>query len=88
MNISETIQKVKPSITLEISSQASRMRAQGQVVISLSIGEPDCPTPNCIKEAAIAAIRQRSLGYVPASGIPELKQAIQDKFKKENVDNK
>ena len=53
-------------------------------MISLSIGEPDYQTPAEIKEAAIEAIRQRNLGYVGVSGIPELKEAIQHKFKCEN----
>ncbi len=84
MKLSDNIQMIKPSITLEMSTQAAQLRAEGHMVISLNIGEPDYETPAVIKEAAIQAIRQRNLGYVNVSGVPELKEAIQTKFKRDN----
>jgi aspartate aminotransferase len=67
-----------------ISGQARDLKAQGRDIIGLSAGEPDFETPDNIKEAAIAAIRNGDTRYTNADGTPELKQAIIDKFKREN----
>jgi aspartate aminotransferase len=70
---------------LAIDSKAKQMKAEGQDVIGFGAGEPDFDTPEHIKEAAIKAIRDGFTKYTPSSGIPELRQAIADKFKRENA---
>ncbi len=82
--LSEIIGRVKPSATLAISEKAKSLKAQGIDIISLSAGEPDFDTPESIKQAAILAIHQGKTKYTPVSGIPELKQAISNKFKQDN----
>ncbi|ARB92862.1 pyridoxal phosphate-dependent aminotransferase [Legionella longbeachae] len=78
------VQKVKPSPTLAVAAKAIQMRAQGHDVINLGTGEPDFDTPDYIKEAAILAIQQGYTKYTAVDGIPELKEAIKNKFKKDN----
>ncbi|KTD11926.1 aspartate aminotransferase [Legionella gratiana] len=78
------VQKVKPSPTLAVAAKATQMRAQGHDVINLGTGEPDFDTPNYIKDAAILAIQQGHTKYTAVDGIPELKEAIKNKFKKDN----
>jgi aspartate aminotransferase len=82
--LSETIQRVQPSATMVITQRARELKERGENVISLSVGEPDFDTPDHIKEAAIAAIRRGETKYTAVDGIPELKQAIVDKFRREN----
>src|SRR3984885_5500542 len=75
---------VKPSPTLAITKLALELKAAGKDVIGLAAGEPDFDTPDSIKEAAIAAIRAGKTKYTAVDGTVELKQAIADKFKREN----
>ena len=82
--LSDALSRVKPSATLVMTQKARDLKAQGRDVISLSVGEPDFDTPDNVKEAAIAAIRKGETKYPPVSGIPELRQAIARKFKREN----
>jgi aspartate aminotransferase len=82
--ISRRAASLAPSLTLAIDSKAKQMKAEGQDVIGFGAGEPDFDTPEHIKEAAIKAIRDGFTKYTPSSGIPELRQAIADKFKNEN----
>lgn len=82
--LAKRVQKVKPSPTLAVAAKATQMRAQGHDVINLGTGEPDFDTPNYIKEAAIAAINKGYTKYTAVDGIPELKEAIKNKFKNEN----
>ena len=82
--LSNRIQKVKPSATLTISAKAMELRANGIDVISLSAGEPDFDTPEHIKEAAIEAINNGQTKYTPVDGTPDLKDAIINKFQKDN----
>ena len=82
--LSERIQAIKPSATLAVSQKARELRAAGKDVISLSAGEPDFPTPEHIKEAAIAAINANHSHYTNVDGIIELKQAVVDKLQREN----
>jgi aspartate aminotransferase len=82
--ISDALNRIQPSATLAISSKALAMQAEGKNVIGLAAGEPDFETPDNIKEAAIAAIRSGKTRYTAVDGIPELKRAICDKFKREN----
>jgi aspartate aminotransferase len=81
---SDALSRVKPSATIVITQKARDLRAQGRDVISLSVGEPDFDTPENIKEAAIAAIRRGETKYPPVAGIPQLREAIAKKFKREN----
>jgi len=73
-----------PSLTLSIDSKAKAMKAEGIDVCGFGAGEPDIDTPEHIKAAAQAAIEAGFTKYTPSSGIPELRQAIADKFKADN----
>jgi aspartate aminotransferase len=82
--LSDALARVKPSPTIAVSSKARELKAAGKDVISLGAGEPDFDTPDNIKEAAIKAIRDGKTKYTNVDGIPELKDAICKKFKREN----
>src|SRR5436190_1128258 len=82
--ISRRAAALSPSLTLAIDSKAKQMKAEGQDVVGFGAGEPDFDTPQHIKDAAIKALNEGFTKYTPASGIPELRQAIVDKFKREN----
>lgn len=86
MNIlpAKRIQQVKASPTLVVAEKAAQMRAKGLDIIGLGTGEPDFDTPQHIKNAAIVAIDAGFTKYTAVDGIPELKQAIRDKFQREN----
>lgn len=84
ITLAKRVQQVKPSPTLAVAAKATQMRTQGHDVINLGTGEPDFDTPNYIKEAAINAIKQGFTKYTAVDGIPELKEAIKNKFKKDN----
>ena len=74
--LSQTAQAVRASTTLAIDALFKQMKADGIDVIGFGAGEPDFNTPDNIKEAGIAAIRDNFTRYTPASGIIELRQAI------------
>lgn len=78
------LKQVKPSPTLAVAAKAAQMSAQGLDIINLGTGEPDFDTPMNIKKAAIAAIEAGYTKYTAVDGTPELKQAVVDKFKREN----
>src|SRR5512145_869341 len=82
--ISRRAASLAPSLTLAIDSKAKQMRAEGLDVVGFGAGEPDFDTPQHIKDAAIKALNEGFTKYTPSSGIPELRQAIADKFKREN----
>ena len=82
--ISQRAASLSPSLTLAIDSKAKQMKADGQDVVGFGAGEPDFDTPQHIKDAAVKALNEGFTKYTPASGIPELRQAIADKFKREN----
>src|SRR5690554_2505179 len=82
--LADTLARVKPSATLAVTAKARELKARGIDVIGLGAGEPDFDTPDNIKEAAIAAIRRGETKYTNVDGTPELKQAIIDKFRREN----
>jgi aspartate aminotransferase len=82
--ISEALKRVAPSATLAVSQKARELKAAGVDVIGLGAGEPDMPTPEHICNAAKKAIDEGKTRYTPVDGIPELKQAICDKFKRDN----
>jgi len=75
---------IKESITLAVTAKASQMMAAGIDVVSMSAGEPDFDTPQHIKDAAIKAIQEGFTKYTPVAGIPELRKAVVEKFRKEN----
>ena len=81
---SQALSRVKPSATLAISAKARALKAAGRDCIALSAGEPDFDTPDNIKQAAIRAIEAGKTKYTDVDGIPELKDAIVAKFKREN----
>jgi aspartate aminotransferase len=82
--IAESLQRIKPSPTISIANKALELKAAGRDVIGLAAGEPDFDTPENIKEAAIAAMRRGETKYTAVDGIPQLKDAIARKFKREN----
>ena len=84
IKLSSRVQRVKPSPTLAVTALAARLRSEGKDVIGLGAGEPDFDTPEAIKQAAIDAINAGKTKYTPVDGTPELKQAIIDKFKRDN----
>jgi aspartate aminotransferase len=82
--VSRRAQRVKPSPTLAVTSLANRLKAEGKDIISLGAGEPDFDTPKHIAQAGIDAIRSGFTRYTNVDGIPELKDAIIQKFKRDN----
>ncbi|MEM1072895.1 MAG: pyridoxal phosphate-dependent aminotransferase [Pseudomonadota bacterium] len=82
--LSTTLARVKPSPTIAVTTKAGEMKAAGHNVIGLGAGEPDFDTPQNIKDAGIAAIASGKTKYTPVDGIPELKQAICNKFLRDN----
>ncbi|WP_396633626.1 pyridoxal phosphate-dependent aminotransferase [Maribacter sp. R86514] len=82
--LSDRINSVTPSATLEMAAKARELRAQGKDIIGLSLGEPDFNTPDYIKDAAIQAVNDDYNSYTPVDGYVELKKAIITKFKRDN----
>ena len=82
--ISQRAASLSPSLTLAIDSKAKAMKAAGEDVVGFGAGEPDFDTPQHIKDACAKALAAGFTKYTPASGIPELREAIADKFKREN----
>lgn len=83
-HLSERIKSMPTSATLAMAAKARELKQQGVDVIGLSLGEPDFDTPDFIKEAAIQAINDNYSSYTPVDGYLELKQAICNKFKRDN----
>ncbi|UCD12766.1 MAG: aminotransferase class I/II-fold pyridoxal phosphate-dependent enzyme, partial [Nitrospinaceae bacterium] len=84
MKLSDRIHSVQPSMTLAISTLAQEMKARGEDIIGFGAGEPDFPTPDNIKQAAIRGIQENDTHYTPVGGTPALKKAIVDKFQTDN----
>ncbi|WP_434564178.1 pyridoxal phosphate-dependent aminotransferase [Thermoanaerobacterium thermosaccharolyticum] len=84
MKLSEKARSISPSLTLDITANANKMRSLGIDVIGFGAGEPDFDTPDYIKKAAIEAIEKGYTKYTPTSGIIELKEAIVSKLKNDN----
>lgn len=83
--VSERIASIEPSATVSITAKAKAMKAAGIPVIGFGAGEPDFPTPDYIVEAAVAACRDpRNHKYTASSGLPELRQALADKTKRDS----
>ncbi|MDT8364404.1 MAG: pyridoxal phosphate-dependent aminotransferase [Nitrosomonas sp.] len=84
MKLSQRVQAIKPSPTLMVTAQAAKLKAEGKNIIGLGAGEPDFDTPRHIKESAIVAINNGVTKYTAVGGTPSLKQAVINKFKREN----
>jgi aspartate aminotransferase len=82
---SERVGRVEPSATIAIGNKASALEAEGVDVVDLSVGEPDFPTPERIREAGREAIAAGHTGYTSSNGIPELRQAISTDLKAKDV---
>ncbi len=83
--LSQTLDRVKPSPTIAVTTRAAELKAAGRDIIGLGAGEPDFDTPDNIQAAAIEAIHAGRTKYTAVDGIPELKRAICDKFRRENA---
>ncbi len=83
-SLSQRVQNIKPSATLAITAQAKALKAAGEDIIGLGAGEPDFDTPDHIKQAAIEAINAGQTKYTAVDGTPELKNAVINKFKRDN----
>jgi len=84
ISLSNRVQSIKPSPTLAVTTRARELRESGKDVIGLGAGEPDFDTPQHIKDAGIKAIQDGFTKYTAVDGTPSLKQAIIDKFKRDN----
>lgn len=83
--LSDRVNKLEASATLAMAAKARELRAEGKDIIGLSLGEPDFNTPDFIKEAAIQAVNDNYNSYTPVDGYIELKDAIIEKFKRDNT---
>ncbi len=83
MKLANRIRRIKPSATLAISAKTKTLRAKGVDIIGFGAGEPDFDTPESIKEAAIAALREGFTKYTPVGGVDELKDAIARRLKED-----
>ena len=84
VELSHSIKRIKPSATMAVTQKARELKAAGKDIIGLGAGEPDFDTPENIKKAAIHAINDGDTKYTPVDGTPDLKNAIKEKFKREN----
>ncbi|MBT6173037.1 MAG: aminotransferase class I/II-fold pyridoxal phosphate-dependent enzyme, partial [Thiotrichales bacterium] len=84
MTLSNRVNNVKPSPTLAITALAAQLRSEGKDIIGLGAGEPDFNTPDAVNNAAIDAIHNGLTKYTAVDGTPSLKQAVIDKFSREN----
>jgi aspartate aminotransferase len=84
IKLAQRVQNIKPSPTLAITARAGELKAAGKDIIGLGAGEPDFDTPEHIKQAAIDAINSGFTKYTPVDGTADLKQAIIDKFSRDN----
>lgn len=85
MNFAARVRRVEPSATLAISGRAAALEAEGVDVVDLSVGEPDFPTPQRIRETGQQAIADGHTGYTDSSGILELRKAISTDLKGKGV---
>ena len=84
VELSQRVRRIKPSPTLAITARAAQLRAAGKDIIGFGAGEPDFDTPEHVKQAAIEAIRAGFTKYTAVAGTPQLRQAVADKFKRDN----
>ncbi|MEN9799358.1 MAG: putative aspartate aminotransferase [Pseudomonadota bacterium] len=84
MELARRLQQIKPSPTLALNARARQLAAQGVDVVGFAAGEPDYDTPEYIKAAAVQALQQGFTKYTATAGIPELRAAVREKFKRDN----
>ena len=84
VEIAARVSRVKPSPTVALTGRVARLKAEGKDIVGLGVGEPDFDTPAHIAEAGIAAIKDGFTRYTAVEGVPELKDAIIAKFKRDN----
>jgi aspartate aminotransferase len=84
IELAQRLQRIRPSATVSITARAQRLREQGRDVIVLSVGEPDFPTPEHVKAAAVAALARNVTKYTPVDGSRPLKDAIVAKLARDN----
>src|SRR5690554_1046183 len=84
LQLSDRLLEMEESATLAMSRKSRELKSQGKDIISLSLGEPDFHTPDFVKEAAVEAMEQNYTTYTPVPGFDDLRQAIVDKFKRDN----
>ena len=84
LSLSQRSEKVAPSSTLAITAKINSMQAEGIDIVKFAAGEPDFDTPEYIKDAAIESLRNGFTKYTPVPGITELREAIVEKFKRDN----
>lgn len=82
--LADRVSRIKPSVTLAITSRANQIRAEGGDILNLAAGEPDFDTPEFIKDGASAAMQAGKTKYTPVPGTATLKQAIIEKFQRDN----
>src|ERR1700732_1385053 len=82
LDLTQRVGRISESSTMKVAADADRLRREGKDVVDFSAGEPDFPTPDNIKRAAIKALDENFTKYTVASGTPELKQAICDHHKR------
>ena len=80
MQVASRIRQIPPSATLALNAKANQLKAQGVDIVNFGVGEPDFETPDNIREAGIRAIKEGFTRYTPVGGIPDLKEAIIQKF--------
>ena len=83
--VSKRLASLSPSATIAMNQKSREMKEKGVDVVNLSVGEPDFNTPDHIKAAAKKAIDDNFSFYAPVPGYPELRKAVVNKFKKENI---
>lgn len=82
--IADRMSKIKPSATLAVAAKARALKAEGRPILSLTAGEPDFDTPMNIQDAGVHAIRNGQTRYTDVGGTPKMKQAVIEKFQREN----
>ena len=83
--LSAAINRIQPSPTIAVTNRAAQLKREGRDIIGLGAGEPDFDTPDFVKQAAIAAIHAGQTKYTQVDGTPELKAAVQAKFRRDNA---
>ena len=83
--LAERLKRVKPSPTVALTGRVAKLKAEGRDIIGLGVGEPDFDTPVHIADAGVEAIRKGFTRYTAVEGIPDLKDAIIAKFKRDNA---
>lgn len=84
MKLAQRVTSIQPSPTLAMNAKAGALRAKGVDIVNFGVGQPDFDTPEHVCRAGIEAIEKGFTRYTPADGMPELKQAVIDKFKRDN----